>query len=101
MCEWNVISNNSRDPYKQWVIEDVPYRKLRYRGESLPLLREIDPAQIITMSSFSKLLSPGIRVGYMVAPAEQVLVTAAVTDDVPHSLSGVRFTVADGEVRHD
>jgi 2-aminoadipate transaminase len=55
--------------YGFWVIEDVPYRKLRYRGESVPLLREIDPARIITMSSFSKLLSPGIRVGYMVAPA--------------------------------
>jgi DNA-binding transcriptional MocR family regulator len=59
-----------------WVIEDVPYRKLRYQGENLPLLREIDPARIVTMSSFSKLLSPGLRVGYMVAPAELV---AAVT----------------------
>ena len=52
-----------------WVIEDVLYRKLRYRGEDLPLLREIDPSCVITMSSFSKLLSPGIRVGFMVAPA--------------------------------
>ena len=55
--------------YGFWVIEDVPYRKLRYRGESVPLMREIDPSHVITMSSFSKLLSPGIRVGYMVAPA--------------------------------
>jgi len=54
--------------YGFWVIEDVPYRKLRYRGESVPLLREIDPARIVTMSSFSKLLSPGMRVGFMVAP---------------------------------
>jgi len=55
-----------------WVLEDVPYRRLRYRGESVPLLREVDPAWIITLSSFSKLLSPGIRVGYMVAPATLV-----------------------------
>src|SRR3712207_1780656 len=48
--------------YDFFVIEDVPYRKLRYRGEDLPLLREIDPSRVITMSSFSKLLSPGIRV---------------------------------------
>lgn len=55
-----------------WVVEDVPYRKLRYRGQDVPMLREIDPARVVTMSSFSKLLSPGIRVGYMVAPATLV-----------------------------
>ncbi len=58
--------------YGFWVIEDVPYRKLRYRGEDLPLLREIDSSHVITMSSFSKLLSPGIRVGFMVAPADLI-----------------------------
>ena len=54
--------------YGFWVIEDVPYRKLRYRGEDLPLLREISAERVVTMSSFSKLLSPGIRVGFMIAP---------------------------------
>jgi 2-aminoadipate transaminase len=58
--------------YGFWLIEDIPYRKLRYRGENLPLLREIDPSRVITMSSFSKLLSPGIRVGFMIAPADLV-----------------------------
>ena len=57
------------DRYGFWVIEDIPYRKLRYRGEDLPMLREIDPTHVITMSSFSKLLSPGIRVGFMLAPS--------------------------------
>ena len=33
------------DRYGFWVIEDVPYRKLRYQGEDLPLLRELDPTQ--------------------------------------------------------
>jgi DNA-binding transcriptional MocR family regulator len=52
-----------------WVIEDVPYRRLRYRdGDAPPLLREIDPTHVVTMASYSKLLSPGMRVGYMVAP---------------------------------
>ena len=55
------------DTYGFYVIEDVPYRKLRYQGEDLPLLREIDPSRVITMSSFSKLLSPGIRVGFMIS----------------------------------
>ncbi len=67
--------------YGFWVIEDVPYRRLRYRGEELPLLRAIDPARIITMSSFSKLLSPGIRVGYMVAPATLVEVVTKQGED--------------------
>jgi 2-aminoadipate transaminase len=58
--------------YGFWVIEDVPYRKLRYRGEDLPLLREFDGSWVITMSSFSKLLSPGIRVGFMIAPSELI-----------------------------
>ena len=60
------------DEYGFRVIEDVPYRKLRYEGEDLPLLRELDPSHVITMSSFSKLLSPGIRVGFMVAPEDLV-----------------------------
>jgi 2-aminoadipate transaminase len=54
--------------YGFWVLEDVPYRKLRYRGEDVPMLREISPTRVLTLSSFSKLLSPGMRVGYMVAP---------------------------------
>jgi 2-aminoadipate transaminase len=56
------------DEHGFWVIEDIPYRKLRYEGEDIPLLREIDPSRVITMSSFSKLLSPGIRVGFMISP---------------------------------
>jgi DNA-binding transcriptional MocR family regulator len=55
-----------------WVIEDVPYRKLRYRGEDLPLLRDIDPTHVITMTSFSKLLSPGLRVGFMIAAPDLI-----------------------------
>lgn len=55
-----------------WVVEDVPYRKLRYRGDDVPMLREIDPTHVVTMASYSKLLSPGLRVGYMVAPPGMV-----------------------------
>ena len=67
--------------YGFWVIEDIPYRKLRYRGEDLPLLREIDPSRVITMSSFSKLLSPGIRVGFMIAPEELVRAVTRLGED--------------------
>jgi 2-aminoadipate transaminase len=54
------------------VIEDIPYRKLRYEGDDLPLLREIDPDSVITMSSFSKLLSPGMRVGLMISRVDLI-----------------------------
>ena len=69
------------DRYGFWVIEDIPYRKLRYRGEDLPLLRDIDPSRVITMSSFSKLLSPGIRVGFMIASAELVRAVTRLGED--------------------
>jgi 2-aminoadipate transaminase len=69
------------DRYDFWVIEDIPYRKLRYRGEDLPLLRDIDPSRVITMSSFSKLLSPGIRVGFMIASAELVHAVTRLGED--------------------
>ena len=50
------------------VVEDIPYRRLRYQGGDLPTLRDLDAERVIQLSSFSKLLSPGIRVGWMVAP---------------------------------
>src|ERR687885_1964313 len=69
------------DEYGFWVVEDVPYRKLRYAGEDLPLLREIDPSHVITMSSFSKLLSPGIRVGFMISAPDLVSALTRLSED--------------------
>jgi len=54
--------------YDFWIIEDVPYRKLRYRGEDLPSLFRLGSERVLQMSSYSKLISPGLRVGYVVAP---------------------------------
>jgi 2-aminoadipate transaminase len=70
------------EQYGFWVLEDVPYRRLRYRGEDVPMLREISPARVLTLTSFSKLLSPGMRVGYMVGPADLV---AQVTSQGEHT----------------
>jgi DNA-binding transcriptional MocR family regulator len=67
--------------YGFWLIEDIPYRKLRYRGEDLPLLRDIDPSRVITMSSFSKLLSPGIRVGFMISSEELIRAVTRLGED--------------------
>jgi 2-aminoadipate transaminase len=69
------------EEYGFWVIEDIPYRKLRYQGEDLPLLREISASNVVTMSSFSKLLSPGMRVGFMLAPEPIVDATRRLGED--------------------
>jgi len=50
------------------LIEDDPYGALSYRGEPLQKLLTMNPNGVIYMGSFSKVLTPGIRLGYVVAP---------------------------------
>jgi len=50
------------------LIEDDPYGALSYRGEPLPKMLPMNPEGVIYMGSFSKVLTPGIRLGYVVAP---------------------------------
>jgi 2-aminoadipate transaminase len=51
------------------VLEDNPYGLLRYEGDPLPTLRSLDGgAFVIYLGTFSKILSPGIRLGWGVAP---------------------------------
>ena len=50
------------------LIEDDPYGALSYRGEPLPKMLAMNPGGVIYMGSFSKILTPGIRLGYVVAP---------------------------------
>ena len=50
------------------VLEDSPYRQLRYVGESLPTLAELDrDGRVISLFTLSKMLSPGLRLGWAVA----------------------------------
>ncbi|MFA6001333.1 MAG: PLP-dependent aminotransferase family protein [Thermoleophilia bacterium] len=52
------------------IVEDNPYGQLRFEGEALPTLYSLDDDDnVIYLSTFSKILSPGIRLGWMVAPA--------------------------------
>jgi 2-aminoadipate transaminase len=51
------------------VLEDNPYGLLRYEGERLPTLRSLDEEFVIYAGTFSKILSPGVRLGWTVAPA--------------------------------
>jgi 2-aminoadipate transaminase len=51
------------------VLEDNPYGLLRYEGEPLPPLRALDGGvYVLYLGTFSKILSPGIRIGWVVAP---------------------------------
>ena len=53
------------------VLEDDPYGLVRYEGEPPPTLFELDGGERIAYSSsFSKTIAPGVRVGYLVLPAE-------------------------------
>jgi 2-aminoadipate transaminase len=50
------------------VVEDDPYGALDYRGEPLPTMLSLAPDHIVHLGSFSKVLAPGLRLGYIVAP---------------------------------
>ncbi|WP_038180876.1 PLP-dependent aminotransferase family protein [Vibrio rhizosphaerae] len=51
-CQYNVV-----------LIEDAPYRELRFNGEALPLVSDFCPNHSIVLRSFSKIASPGLRIG--------------------------------------
>ena len=52
------------------VAEDDPYRDLRYRGEDLPPIQSFDEnGWVVYLGSFSKVISPGLRVGYLAGDA--------------------------------
>jgi 2-aminoadipate transaminase len=51
------------------ILEDNPYGLLRYEGDPLPTLHSLDDEFVIYASTFSKILSPGVRLGWTVAPA--------------------------------
>ncbi len=57
--------------YSVPVIEDDPYSALRFEGEGLPAIKAYDDADsIFYLGSFSKILAPAIRLGWIVAPLE-------------------------------
>ncbi|MCL2397810.1 MAG: PLP-dependent aminotransferase family protein [Defluviitaleaceae bacterium] len=55
--------------YDVLILEDNPYGDLRYFGEDIPSIKSFDAKGIVLYAgSFSKIISPGLRVGYMLTP---------------------------------
>lgn len=73
------------------ILEDIPYRQLRYHGETPPTIGDVATqvapggargtggtgARVVTLGSLSKVLSPGLRIGYAVADPEMAVALAA------------------------
>ena len=71
--------------YNVLILEDNPYGELRYKGEDLPNIKSFDTdGLVIYAGSFSKVISPGMRVGWCMAPAEiiQKMVVCKQGEDV-------------------
>lgn len=64
-----------------WILEDAPYRPLRYRGEQIPSLYDLAPDRVLHMSSYTKQISPGVRVGYIVGASEIIKPLAKIAED--------------------
>jgi 2-aminoadipate transaminase len=57
--------------YNILVLEDSPYRALRFEGDHIPTLKSLDgEGRVVYLGSFSKILAPGLRLGWAVASGE-------------------------------
>jgi len=63
------------------LVEDAPYRLLRYRGREQPTLYQLAPQRTVHMSSFTKLIAPGVRTGFMIGDAALIAKLAKLAED--------------------
>jgi 2-aminoadipate transaminase len=63
------------------ILEDAPYRMLRYQGMEEPTIYSFAPDRTLHMSSFTKLIAPGVRVGLMFGDAGRIAQIAKVAED--------------------
>ncbi len=52
------------------IVEDSPYRELRYSGENIPTIYSLAPERTLHLGSFSKIFAPGFRLGWIIAEPE-------------------------------
>jgi DNA-binding transcriptional MocR family regulator len=63
------------------LLEDAPYRMLRYRGTQAPTIFSLAPQRTLHMTSFTKLIAPGVRLGFMIGDAAILAKIAKVAED--------------------
>jgi DNA-binding transcriptional MocR family regulator len=63
------------------LVEDAPYRFLRYRGREEPTLYELAPETTLHLSSFTKLIAPGVRTGFMIGEPTLIAAFAKAAED--------------------
>jgi 2-aminoadipate transaminase len=69
--------------YGFWIFEDDPYRELPFEDQPPPTMLSLDGSdRVIHSSSFSKTVSPGVRVGYLVGPEEEITKLAKRANEV-------------------
>ncbi|MGQ9587457.1 MAG: aminotransferase-like domain-containing protein [Thermoplasmata archaeon] len=76
------------------ILEDDPYGELRYVGKDIPALKCFDDeGRVVYMSTFSKILSPGLRVGWVAADPEilKKLIVSKQSTDVCTNVLGQRI----------
>lgn len=70
------------EKYDVIILEDNPYGELRFKGDDIPTIKSLDTkGQVVYCSSFSKIFSPGIRVGYLCGKPE-IIAKAVVAKQV-------------------
>ena len=85
------------------VLEDTPYRELRYDGERLPTIKSFDRSgRVVHLGSFSKILAPGLRLGWVLAAPEirEKLALLKLAADTQNGTLNMRAATAYLE-RHD
>uniref|UniRef100_A0A7C2K5L2 PLP-dependent aminotransferase family protein n=1 Tax=candidate division WOR-3 bacterium TaxID=2052148 RepID=A0A7C2K5L2_UNCW3 len=83
------------EKYDTFIVEDDPYSRLRFEGSNIPPLAAYSRERVIYLGTFSKVLAPGFRLGWIVAPKEVIakLVQAKQGTDL-HTSTYVQYLAA-------